>query len=98
MLLDGGFAVFGLVFLLGLFVFLGMGVAMVLRFIGFVFRSIFGIDGPGGERPRGGLIAGPTRRCHGVNCAHQNLPRAHFCARCGRRLDPLPKADFDDYG
>lgn len=80
--------------LLGIVGFFVMAVALAVRFIGFVFRSLFGWPNEAPpEAPRG---SGRRRVCPHRRCGHLNPPAARYCARCGR---PLRAAyDVDAYG
>ncbi|QOJ13412.1 MAG: hypothetical protein HRU75_01625 [Planctomycetia bacterium] len=94
---DGGFALFGLLFALGLIGFVAMAVWMFVSAVFGLFRWMLG----GNRTPAtGGLILDREfRTCRGAECRHRNIADARFCGRCGRRLDPPDRGrDYDAYG
>jgi hypothetical protein len=87
------FLVVGGLFLLGIIGFFVAAAALVVRFVGFVARTLFGWP----EEPHA-LAAGPGRRrmCPHPRCGQMNPPTARYCGRCGRGIRPL--YDVDAYG
>jgi len=91
-----GEAVFWIVglMLLGIIGFFVMAVALVFRFLAFVFRSLFGTDN---AREVSAAAPRPLPRiCEDASCGHVNPPQAQYCGRCGRTL--LHPRDVDAYG
>jgi hypothetical protein len=84
---DAGIAVWVFGFLLlGVLGFFVMAAALLIRFIGWVFRAAIGGSGAGREA----RAAQPSAPRHGVcphpGCGHVNGPTALYCGRCGRPL------------
>lgn len=98
-LFEGGFIAIGLVFFLGIFGFIAMILVMLGRGVSWLMRTVLH-GAPDYVATELDVSNAPPRRCHGVNCNHVNPARAHFCARCGRRLDlpPRSSSDVDSYG
>jgi len=93
---DGVSIVFGL-FVAGILGFFLMGVVLVTRVMGFVFRALTGVGRRPKVRPiRPEVAQGANRICSGPGCGNINHRGARFCARCGRPL--TPRDDFDAYG
>lgn len=96
LLADGGFIVWiGGLFILGLIGFTVMAVALVIRFVSFVLRALFGageaLGGCGGGR-----AGSPTwKTCSRAGCGHANPRAARYCGRCGSRFRA---EDVDAYG
>lgn len=94
---DAGIAIWIAGFLLlGVFGFFVMIVALLFRFIGWLFRTMTG--GSAGCKQEGVPRTGRGRRrvCPHPGCGHANRPAALFCGRCGR---PLRQTyDVDAYG
>lgn len=80
--------------LIGIVGFFAAAVAMVVRFLGFVFRAI------AGSPPTGSLLAPPTQKrhdaCPHAGCGYVNRYGARYCARCGRALGA--QQNVDAYG
>ena len=94
---DAGIALWIAAFLLiGVFGFFVMAVALLFRFLGWLFRTITGTSAarrPGSE-PRIRQLR--QMICPHPGCGHANGPTALYCGRCGR---PLRRAyDVDAYG
>jgi Na+-transporting methylmalonyl-CoA/oxaloacetate decarboxylase gamma subunit len=84
------------ILLIGVLGFFLVLVTLMVRFIGWVFRSITGT--PARHKRVSGPPANPSRRmvCPHPGCAHTNGPTALYCGRCGR---PLRRTyDVDAYG
>jgi hypothetical protein len=94
---DAGIALWIAAFLLiGVLGFVVMTVALLFRFVGWLFRAIIGTSAGRrqGSHPR---ISQPRHTiCPHPGCGHANGPTALYCGRCGR---PLRRAyDVDAYG
>ncbi|MBK8913343.1 MAG: zinc ribbon domain-containing protein [Phycisphaerales bacterium] len=96
-MIDGGLALFALLFALGLLGFIAMAAWMVGSAVLGLFRWIFG--GAVSLPPTGRVPDRERRICRGPDCRHANVADARFCGRCGRRLDPPDRGrDYDAYG
>lgn len=73
----------GLLVLVGFIGFFAMAVVLMLRLVGFVFRSVLGI---GPEEPEGEAAEPAALRCPHAGCGRGNPPGARFCGHCGRAL------------
>ncbi len=94
LLADSVILIVGGLILVGIVGFFAMSVALVVRFLGFVFRAITGA-------PRGQALpaASAEKRhdaCPHPRCGHVNRYGARYCARCGRVLGG--HGNVDAYG
>lgn len=94
LLADGVILVVAGVFLLGIVGFFFMAVALVMRLLGFVFRTLSGTTRAGPSAAPAGEQPGVT--CTAPRCGNVNPHGARFCARCGRPLGG--RDDVDAYG
>ena len=95
LLADSFILIVGALFLIGIIGFFVMSVALVVRFLGFVFRSITGT----GTHRRIAVVSRLDERhevCPHPRCGNVNRTGARFCARCGRSLGQ--HNDVDAYG
>ena len=94
-LADAGITVWLIaIFLVGLFGFIVMVVALAFRLLGWVFRAVSGVSRS--TRSPSGSGAARHVTCSESGCGQANPPTALYCARCGR---PLRRAyDVDAYG
>jgi len=81
LLADSFVLIVGGLFVLGVIGLVVVAVALVVRCLRFVFRSVAGTNGGGRQLAgaRGGRLVCPERLCQKVNPAD-----ARYCARCGR--------------
>lgn len=85
----------GLLFVIGIAGFFVMSVVLVVRFIGYVGRLVFGGGSPtkrvqAAARDRQGVV------CSHPRCGHANPFGARYCRRCGRAFRAA--YEFDTYG
>jgi hypothetical protein len=94
---DAGIALWiGVFFLIGGFGFFVMAVALLFRFIGWLFRTITGVSATGRQGSEPQINRQRHAICPHPGCGHANGPTALYCGRCGR---PLRRAyDVDAYG
>ncbi|MFH1746761.1 MAG: zinc ribbon domain-containing protein [Planctomycetota bacterium] len=96
LLADSVILIVGGLILVGIIGFFAMSVALVVRFLGFVFRTLTGASNPRlPARQPGRELSADQRHdtCPHPRCGHVNRYGSRFCARCGRALSGRGKVD-----